>query len=74
MPLLPGVAAYDALSQDSNPVSIVTSGLGRVAQTPFFASGKWRMVNRYTSWWSLRRVRLSISKILKSTATPAAQS
>jgi hypothetical protein len=51
VPLLPGVAAYDALSQDSNPVSIVTSGLERVAQTPFFASGKWRMVTRYP-WWN----------------------
>jgi hypothetical protein len=51
VPLLPGVAAYDALSQDANPVSIVTSGLERVAQAPFFASGKWRMVNRYP-WWN----------------------
>jgi len=51
VPLLLGIAAYDALSQDSNPVSIVTSGLERVAQAPFFASGKWRMVNRYP-WWN----------------------
>jgi hypothetical protein len=51
VPLLPGQAAYDALIQDSNPISIVTSGLERVAQAPFFASEKWRMVNRY-AWWN----------------------
>jgi len=51
VPLLQGVAAYDAITQDSNPISIVTSGLERVAQAPFFASEKWRMVNRYP-WWN----------------------
>ncbi len=51
VPLLPGVAAYDALTQDCNPISIVTSGLERVARAPFFASEKWRMVNRY-GWWN----------------------
>ncbi len=51
VPLLQGVAAYDALTQDSNPISILTSGLERVAQAPFFASEKWRMVNRYP-WWN----------------------
>jgi Calcineurin-like phosphoesterase len=50
VPFLPAVAAYDALLQDSNPISIVTSGLERVAETPFYAGGKWRMVNRYP-WW-----------------------
>jgi hypothetical protein len=51
IPLLKGIAAYDALTQDSNPISIVTSGLERVAEKPFFASEKWRMVNRYP-WWN----------------------
>jgi hypothetical protein len=50
IPLLPGVAALDALYQDANPVRIVTSGLERVAERVFFASGKWRMVDRF-SWW-----------------------
>jgi len=50
VPLLPALAAYDALLQDSNPISIVTSGIERVAKTPFYAGGKWRMVNRY-AWW-----------------------
>jgi hypothetical protein len=41
----------DALHQDANPVSIVTSGLERMAERVFFASGKWRMVDRYR-WWN----------------------
>jgi len=49
--LLPGIAALDALHQDANPVSIVTSGLERVAERVFFASGKWRMVDRFP-WWN----------------------
>jgi hypothetical protein len=48
--MLPAIAALDALYQDANPVRIVTSGLERIAETPFFASGKWRMVNR-SRWW-----------------------
>jgi hypothetical protein len=51
VPLLPTFAALDALHQDANPVSIVTSGLERVASRVFFASGKWRMVDRYR-WWN----------------------
>lgn len=51
VPLLPAVAALDALYQVANPVRIVTSGLERMARKPFFASGKWRMVDR-VDWWS----------------------
>jgi hypothetical protein len=50
IPLLPGAAALEALYQDANPVRIVTSGIERIAQQPFFASGKWRMVDR-VRWW-----------------------
>jgi hypothetical protein len=50
IPLLLSVAALDALMQDANPVRIVTSGIERIAQQPFFASGKWRMVDR-VPWW-----------------------
>jgi hypothetical protein len=49
--LLPGIAALDALYQDANPVRIVTSGLERVAKRVFFASGRWRMVDRFP-WWN----------------------
>ena len=50
IPLLPAVAALDALLQDANPIRIVTSGIERIAEQPFFASGKWRMVDR-VRWW-----------------------
>jgi Calcineurin-like phosphoesterase len=50
VPMLPAVAALDALYQNASPVRIVTSGLERIAETPFFAGGKWRMVNR-SRWW-----------------------
>ncbi len=53
-PLLPGIAALDALYQDANPVRIVTSGLERVAARVFFASGRWRMVDRFR-WWDAYR-------------------
>ena len=50
VPMLSALAAMEALYQDANPVRIITSGLERVADEPFFATGKWRMVNRH-SWW-----------------------
>ena len=51
VPLLASFGTLDALHQDANPVSIVTSGLERLAKHVFFASGKWRMVDRYP-WWN----------------------
>lgn len=51
VPLLAGAAALDELIQMGNPIRIITSGLERVAQRPFFASGKWRMVDR-VPWWN----------------------
>jgi hypothetical protein len=57
--LLPGVAALDALYQDANSVRIVTSGLERVAEEVFFASGKWRMVDRFR-WWDEYREATSV--------------
>ncbi len=49
-PLLEAVAARDVLHQNGNPVRVLTSGLERVATRPFWASGKWRMVDR-VRWW-----------------------
>jgi hypothetical protein len=49
--MLAGLAAMEALYQDANPVRIITSGLERVADVPFYATGKWRMVNRHP-WWN----------------------
>lgn len=49
-PALPGIAEYDEYKQMSNPLRIVTSGVERVAARPYFASGKWRLVER-VRWW-----------------------
>lgn len=49
-PFLPAVARRDELLQQGNPVRVVTSGLERTAAAPFWASGKWRMVDR-VRWW-----------------------
>jgi hypothetical protein len=57
--MLPGLAALDAMYQDANPLRIVTSGLERVAERPFFASGKWRMVDR-VPWWNHYRDELPV--------------
>ena len=50
VPFLPQVARRDELLQQGNPVRVVTSGLERAAARPFWASGKWRMVDR-VRWW-----------------------
>lgn len=50
-PFLPNVAARDVVHQNGNPVRVATSGLERAATRPFWASGKWRMVDR-VRWWN----------------------
>jgi hypothetical protein len=50
MPFLEGIAAVDEAKQLSNPVRVVTSGIERRTAEPFFAGGKWRMVER-VHWW-----------------------
>jgi hypothetical protein len=50
VPLLTGIGACDVHYQMSNPLRVVTSGLEQLATRPFFASGKWRMVDR-VPWW-----------------------
>jgi Calcineurin-like phosphoesterase len=50
IPLLPALGLYDETYQMSNPVRVLTSGVERRVATPFFASGKWRMVER-VPWW-----------------------
>ncbi len=51
VPLLPGIGRQDEHSQMANPVRVLTSGVERLADETFFASGKWRMVNR-VPWWN----------------------
>jgi hypothetical protein len=50
VPLLSAIGALDEHFQMSNPVRVLTSGVERLARTSFFASGKWRMVDR-VAWW-----------------------
>jgi len=50
VPLLAAIGTMDEQFQMSNPVRVPTSGVERVADEPFFASGRWRMVDR-VPWW-----------------------
>lgn len=48
--LIPELARLDEANQMGNAVKVATSGMERVAKDSFWASGKWRMVNR-VPWW-----------------------
>ncbi len=50
VPLLPAIGRTDEHFQMSNPVRVLTSGIERLASRTFYASGKWRMVER-VAWW-----------------------
>ena len=50
MPLLPALGLYDETYQMNNPVRVLTSGVERRTEMPFYTSGKWRMVER-VPWW-----------------------
>lgn len=50
VPLLEGIGRCDAHYQMSNPLRVITSGIETLARAPFYASGKWRMVDR-VPWW-----------------------
>jgi hypothetical protein len=50
MVFLPALARKNQAHQMANPVRILTSGVERQTSTPFFSSGKWRMVER-VAWW-----------------------
>lgn len=49
-PLLPAHAELDTLKQMANPLRVLTSGVERPTASPFWAGGKWRMVERHR-WW-----------------------
>jgi hypothetical protein len=49
-PLLPRLAQRDAENQMSNPVTVLTSGEEAPTSKPFWAGGRWRMVER-VKWW-----------------------
>lgn len=48
--LLPTIAQMDREYQMNNPVCVLTSGEETETSTPFWAGGKWRMVER-VKWW-----------------------
>ena len=50
VPLLPAIGESDERHQMSNPVKVATSGVERLASTPFWSAGKWRMCDR-VAWW-----------------------
>lgn len=51
MSMLHGMAQVDEIRQMGNPVRVLTSGVERIGEAPFFSSGKWRMVER-AAWWN----------------------
>ena len=51
VPLLKASGRLDEIYQMGNPIRVLTSGVERLAQRPFFASGKWRMCDR-VRWWN----------------------
>jgi hypothetical protein len=50
MPMLQSVGRSEAARQMDNPLRVLTSGVERCAQAPFFASGQWRFTER-VRWW-----------------------
>jgi hypothetical protein len=56
-PLLRASAQADELRQMGNPIRVLTSGMERQAEQPFFSSGKWRMVERIPWWKEYRQQR-----------------
>lgn len=49
-PRATSIGPYDEFCQMRNPIRVITSGVERATENPFFASGKWRYVNR-VAWW-----------------------
>lgn len=50
LPFLEVTSRYNVEHQMTNPVRVLTSGVEKRADKPFFASGKWRFVQR-CAWW-----------------------
>jgi hypothetical protein len=50
VPHLPATAHCDEYRQMANPIRVLTSGIERMVNRPFFSSGRWRFAER-VSWW-----------------------
>lgn len=49
-PFLHAQAEFEESKQMRNPLKVLTSGVERKGAVPFYASGKWRFVER-VQWW-----------------------
>lgn len=49
-PFMHAHAEHDAIKQMTNPFKVLTSGVERKGEKIFYASGKWRFVER-VAWW-----------------------
>jgi len=49
-PFLHAHAEFESSKQMKNPLKVLTSGVERKGTVPFYASGKWRFVER-VQWW-----------------------
>jgi hypothetical protein len=49
-PFLDAHAEMETVKQMHNPLKVLTSGVESKGEVPFYASGKWRFVNR-VQWW-----------------------
>jgi hypothetical protein len=50
IPMLQAVGRHDEARQMLNPMRVLTAGVERCVQVPFFASGQWRFTER-VRWW-----------------------
>ncbi len=50
VPMLHALGEAEAFKQMGNPVKVLTSGVERKADAPFYSSGKWRFAQR-VPWW-----------------------
>jgi hypothetical protein len=50
IPMISELAEFEERNQMGNAAKVVTSGVERCSEEPFWASGKWRMVER-ARWW-----------------------
>ena len=49
-PQATAIGPYDEFCQMGNPIRVITSGVERAVEQPFYAAGKWRFVER-VPWW-----------------------
>lgn len=50
MPFMNGIYYYDLYKNLNNPIRLITSGIEKRADKPFYAAGRWRFTTR-RRWW-----------------------